>query len=81
MLEFFNFIGQQFEDLGQTIVDSLPASPIIWLEANPQVRTYLGYVNWFIPIYQMIPILELWLVAILCYYVIQVILRWVKVVE
>lgn len=80
-MDFFNFIGEQFADLGQTIVDALPGSPIVWLQANSQIQQYLKWVNWFIPIYQMIPILEVWLVAILCYYVVQVILRWAKVVE
>ena len=80
-MDFFNFIGEQFADLGQTIVDSLPGSPIVWLEANAQIKQYLAWVNWFIPIYQMIPILEVWLVAILSYYLIQVILRWAKAIE
>lgn len=80
-MEFFNFLCQQFSDLGQTIVNALPCSPIVWLQANSQTKQYLKWVNWFIPIYQMIPILEVWLVAVLCYYIIQVILRWAKVVE
>lgn len=80
-MDFFNFIGEQFSNLGQTIVDALPSSPIVWLEANSQIHTYLGYLNWFIPIYQMVPILEGWLVAVIGYYVLQVILRWAKVVE
>lgn len=80
-MDFFNFLGEQFADLGETIVNSLPVSPIVWLEANPTIRLYLSYVNWFIPIYLMIPILEAWLICILCYYVIQVVLRWAKVIE
>lgn len=80
-MDFFNFIGEQFSDLGQTIVNSLPSSPIVWLEANSTIKTYLSYVNWFIPIYMMIPVLETWLICILCYYVIQVFLRWAKVIE
>lgn len=80
-MDFFNFIGEQFSDLGQTIVDALPGSPIVWLEANAQIKQYLAWVNWFIPIYQMIPILEVWLIAVLAYYAIQIILRWAKAVE
>lgn len=80
-MDFFNFLAEQFQDLGQTIVDALPSSPIVWLEANDTVKLYLSYVNWFIPIYSMIPVLEGWLICILIYYVVQVILRWAKIVE
>lgn len=80
-MDFFNFIGEQFADLGQTIVNSLPASPIVWLEYNSQIQQYLKWVNWFIPIYQMIPILEIWLVCIAFYFALQVVLRWAKVIE
>lgn len=80
-MDFFNYVGQQFSNLGETIINALPSSPIVWLEANTQIKQYLKWVNWFIPIYQMIPVLEAWLVCVICYYVIQVILRWIKVVE
>lgn len=80
-MDFFNYIVEEFENLGESIVESLPSSPIVWIESNEQIKTYLSYVNWFIPIYQMIPILEAWLICILLYYVVQVILRWLKVVE
>lgn len=80
-MDFFNFVSEQFSNLGETIVNALPSSPIVWLEANTQIRQYLKWVNWFIPIYQMIPILEAWLVCVVCYYVLQIILRWIKVVE
>lgn len=80
-MDFFNFLGQQFSNLGQTIVDSLPGSPIVWLEANSEIHQYLKWVNWFIPIYQMVPVLEIWLVCVGFYYLIQVVLRWAKVIE
>ena len=80
-MDFFNFLGDQFSDLGQTIVNSLPGSPIVWLQANSQIQQYLKWVNWFIPIYQMIPILETWLICVSVYVALQVFLRWAKVVE
>lgn len=80
-MDLFNYIGQQLSDLGQTIIDTLPASPIVWLESNSQIQQYLKWVNWFIPIYQMIPILEIWLVCVSIYILFQIVLRWAKVVE
>lgn len=80
-MDFFNYVGQQFSNLGETIINALPSSPIVWLEANTQIKQYLKWVNWFIPIYQMIPVLEAWIACVICYYVIQLILRWVKFIE
>lgn len=80
-MDFFNFIGEQFQDIGNTIVSSLPSSPIVWLESNETIKLYLSYVNWFFPIYSIIPVVETWLLCILVYYVLQVILRWVKAIE
>lgn len=41
----------------------------------------LQYVNWFIPVQDFIVIGEAWLVAIGIFYLYQVILRWLKVVQ
>lgn len=42
---------------------------------------YLGFVNWMMPIGQMMAVLTVWGGCIGIYYVYQVILRWGKVVE
>ena len=80
-MDFFNYLAENFEDLGNTIINSLPTSPIYWLQANSTIKEYLSYVNWFIPIYSMIGTLEAWLMCIIVYYVMQVILRWAKIIE
>ena len=59
----------------------LPKSPIVYLQMNDTVKKYIGYVNFFIPVYLWISVLEGWLVAICVYFVVQAILRWVKVIE
>ena len=80
-MDLFNWISESFSELGDKIVDFLPASPIVYLESIPEVNKYLGMVNWFIPIYSMISITEAWLVAVGLYYLVQVVLRWIKVIE
>ncbi|MCH5194325.1 MAG: hypothetical protein J1F11_10210 [Oscillospiraceae bacterium] len=80
-MDFFNFIKDGFSSFVEKLIDVLPKSPITYISANPDIRKILGYVNYFIPIYSFISILEVWLVAILIYYVVQVILRWLKVIE
>lgn len=44
------------------------------------IRSYLKYVNWFIPVSTILNILSIWLAAIAVFYTVMAILRWVKVV-
>lgn len=80
-MDFFNWVSEFFSGIGDKIIDFLPGSPIVFLQSIPEVEKYLGMLNWFIPIYSMISITEAWLVVVLLYYVVQVVLRWVKVIE
>lgn len=66
------------------IINVFPASPLQPLIATLQssaVSEILGFVNWFVPIGTMIGILTGWLTCVAAYYVYQIILRWIKVVE
>lgn len=66
------------------ILALLPDSPFKILdnmEATGEIAEWLGYVNWFVPIYSFVGILEGWLVCIAVYYIYQVALRWLKAIE
>lgn len=80
-MELLEKLGETASGLMEKLIDLLPKSPIVYLTANPTVREYLGYINWFIPIYSMITLLEGWIVCIASYYVFQWILRWIKAIE
>lgn len=43
--------------------------------------TLLGYVNYFIPVSEMLSILSVWVAAIVFYYAISTILRWVRAIS
>jgi len=58
----------------------LPASPIQAIDNSP-VSQYLGYVNWFIPVSDMVVELGLFCTAVLIYYAIGIVMRWGKVIE
>lgn len=80
-MELLEKLGETASGLLEKLIDILPKSPIVYLTANPTVREYLGYINWFIPIYSMLTLLEGWLTAIVVYYVVQIVLRWIKAIE
>lgn len=80
-MDFLEGLGETVSGIGNKILDILPKSPFTFLDANPQVREILGFLNWFIPIDTMIGMTEAWLTAIGVYYVLQAILRWAKIIE
>lgn len=77
------FINGIIKALGSVVgwfLSILPSSPFQMIE-NVEVSQYLSGFAWVVPINQVIVILELWLVAIGVYYLIMIILRWVKVLN
>lgn len=80
-MDFLNGLGDTVSGIFNRILDILPKSPFVFLEANPQIKEVLGFLNWFIPIDTMIAMTESWLTAIAIYYVTQAILRWAKIIE
>ena len=63
------------------ITSVLPDSPFKMLQANEQIQSVLGYLNYFIPIDFCIATLQTWLVAVGIFYLYQVILRWANAIE
>lgn len=80
-MDFLEWLSGTFQKIANNILSILPTSPIVYLQSDSTVSLYLGYVNYFIPVYLWISILESWLVAIGIYYVVRVILRWLKMSE
>ena len=65
----------------ETIISVLPTSPFTRFINALNSMPYLGYLNWFLPISQMIAIGEAWLVSIALFYLYSIILRWVKAIS
>ncbi len=42
---------------------------------------YLGYLNWFLPVGEMLAVGALWLTAIGTYYLYSIIARWIKLIS
>lgn len=80
-MDFLDWLSGKFGEVIDSLTSLLPKSPIVYLTTNDTISDILSYVNWFIPIYLWISILEGWLTAVCIYYIVQVILRWVKIIE
>ena len=62
----------------------LPDSPFLVVQeatSYSELRVWLSMVNWFVPIDVFVGIMEAWLACIGVYYVWQIVLRWLNVIE
>lgn len=62
------------------VVGVLPKSPFQFV-ANSQFGDLLAKINYFVPIYEFISILELWIVAVAAYYIYSIVARWLKAIQ
>ena len=78
MIDFMTAIIEKFLDW---VLKLLPTSPFTsFIEACGNLP-YLSWLNWFIPVGQMIAIGEAWLIAIGLFYLYSIVLRWIRAIE
>lgn len=57
-----------------------PNSPFTIIE-HSGFGDLLSRINFFVPVYEFISLMEAWLVAVALYYAVSVLARWVKTIE
>jgi hypothetical protein len=72
----FSSLLDWLEGVFAGILSFLPDSPFR-LITNDAVAEYMGYINWIIPIAEIIAIMQLWITAIGIFYLYRAILKWV----
>lgn len=70
-------------DLAISIINIFPTSPFVVLDelSNTEIYEWIQMLNWFVPVSSFVAILEAWLSCVAVYYVYQIVLRWIKVIE
>lgn len=69
--------GDKINYLLSLLCSVLPDSPFSLLDNSP-IQPYLSAINYFIPVAFMVDTLAGWLAAILIYYGVSIIMRWIK---
>ena len=79
----FDALSDALVDLAVSVIELFPASPFTILDelSNSEVYEWLRMVNWFIPVGTFVSIFEAWLFGVGVYYIYQIVLRWIKVIE
>lgn len=79
LISFANLLIKGLGGIGNVVMLLLPNSP--FLSFNNLEIPYINTLNWVLPISTFVSILSAWLVAIGFYYLVQTVLRWVKIIE
>lgn len=82
---FINLINALIRGLGEVlnfVLFLLPNSPFTaFIKSDSTVAYYLKYINYFVPVATFVEILSAYLIAVGLYNVVQIIARWLKLIE
>lgn len=87
VLSFLDFenIVDIFKTIFSKVIDGilgfLPNSPFQYIVQHMTGIPYLAVLNWFFPVAEIAYVTELWLEAILLYYAVSALLRFIKAVR
>ena len=76
-----DFLSSILDKLGQAVYKLLPTSPFRPFINKLSDLDFWGYLNWFVPVGTLIGIATAWIGVIGIYYLYQLILRWVKMIQ
>lgn len=79
----FDALSDTLVDLAVSVIEIFPASPFGILDelSGSVAYEWLQFLNWFIPVGTFVSIFEAWLTGVAIYYIYQIVLRWIKVIE
>lgn len=81
VLKLLNILLNLCIDALNFVFSALPDSPFSVIDVPNNIKEYLGYIAWLIPIGAIVKITLLWIPCVLAYFGISIILRWFKVIE
>lgn len=69
-----------FNGFLQRILELLPLSPFKQYISQVADIPYLGILNWFLPVSEILGVMATWLVSVGLFYLYSVVMRWVKLI-
>lgn len=74
-------MAELFQNFGNVIQNVLPNDPFIEYIQGIQEFEYLGWLNWFIPVGELLRIFGIWLAAYIAFLGYQLVYRWMKIIQ
>lgn len=80
LAKFVQFLLDAIVVVLNAVCALFPPSPFTIIE-HTGFGDLIAKINYFLPIYEFVTILEAWLISVTAWYAISVIARWVKAIE
>lgn len=80
MSGIMDFVYQWAVKMINVILSLLPTSPFRQFINNWSAPSYLGWLNWFFPVSEVLGVLTIWLTSISLFYLYSIIMRWTKMI-
>lgn len=75
-----DFLSEIFKVIANFLKTILPTSPLKGILSKFASIPYLGYLNWFVPVGEMVSVFLLWLGAYGAFLLYSILMRWLKVI-
>lgn len=72
-------IAGLFNKIWQGIISFLPGSPFKALVVSFSNIPYLSYLNWFLPVTEILAVMQAWLAVVATYYVYSALMRIIRI--
>lgn len=69
-----------WDSFSGVLMEVLPVSPFRQFLDSFADIPFLGYLNWFVPVRDILIVFSAWLGAVSLYYLYSIIMRWLKVI-
>ena len=79
-MNLIDFIYKWVAEMANKILALLPTSPFRQFIDSWIPPSYLGWLNWFFPVGEILGVLTLWLTSVALFYLYSIIMRWVKLI-
>lgn len=80
MAAVWEFIADLINSILNVVFSFLPVSPFKDVFTAMADNTVIQYLNWIIPVGELLSMITVWLGAIITFYAYQVVLRWIKAI-
>lgn len=70
-----------FKPFVEFLKSVLPLSPFRQFLSRFASIPHLDWLNWFVPVREILAVMSAWLVAVGLFYLYSVIMRWIKVID
>lgn len=78
MTDFINSVVDIFSGVLDSIIELLPLSPFARFTYMTLDSGLLALLNYFLPIAEIVSVLQLWLIAVAGYYIYKFILKFIR---